>query len=298
MMQRKLRHQSQFHRSQIGRAQRYIRLKLEQPLTLHQIAREAGSSSYHFARLFLAYTGETPFDFLRRIRLATALRMLQEDPDGAVTEIALSVGYETPSAFNKVFKKILRMSPREFRNLGKESQHEVIYRLIKQRVRKEITMNLTKNFEIVTRPATHYVFLEKHGPFAEVAPPTWDEMHSLVAVQIPQQQVKEFLGLSGIDRSKMGEDSMIYQAGVAVTDAPERPMKGLQYKKIESGKYARFLLIGPYAHIAPAFDQVFKALAEKNVTLREEYCIENYLNDPKVTPEDRLQTELLIPAAA
>jgi AraC family transcriptional regulator len=298
MMQRKLRHQSQFHRSQIGRAQRYIRLKLEEPLTLHQIAREAGSSSYHFARLFLAYTGETPFDFLRRIRLAAALRMLQEDPDGAVTEIALSVGYETPSAFNKVFKKILRMSPREFRNLGKESQYEVIYRLIKQRVRKEITMNLTKNFEIVTRPATHYVFLEKHGPFAEIAPPTWDEMHSLVANQIPQQQVKEFLGLSGIDRSKMGEDSMIYQAGVAVTDAPERPMKGLQYRKIESGKYARFLLIGPYAHIAPAFDQVFKALAEKNVTLREEYCIENYLNDPKVTPEDQLQTELLIPAAA
>ena len=258
----------------------------------------AGSSSYHFARLFLAYTGETPFDFLRRIRLATALRMLQEDPDGAVTEIALSVGYETPSAFNKVFKKILQMSPREFRNLGKESQHEVIYRLIKQRVRKEITMNLTKNFEIVTRPATHYVFLEKHGPFAEVAPPTWDEMHSLVAVQIPQQQVKEFLGLSGIDRSKMGEDSMIYQAGVAVTDAPKTPMKGLQYRRIESGKYARFLLIGPYAHIAPAFDQVFKTLAEKNVTLREEYCIENYLNDPKVTPEDQLQTELLIPAAA
>src|SRR6516162_5620806 len=129
--------QTQFHRSQIGRAQRYIRTHLSEPLTLVGIASEAGSSSFHFARLFLAYTGETPFDFLRRIRLTVALRMLQEDPDGAVTEIALSVGYETPSAFNKVFKKILRMSPREFRNLGKESQHEVIYRLIKQRVRKE-----------------------------------------------------------------------------------------------------------------------------------------------------------------
>lgn len=297
MVQGKLRHQSQFHRSQIGRAKRYIRLNLNEPLTLNEIAREAGSSSYHFVRLFLAYTSETPFDFLRRIRMTTALRMLQEDPEGAVTEIALSVGYETPSAFNKVFKKVLEMSPRDFRNLGKDAQYEVIYRLSKQRVQKEIAMNLTKNFEIVTRPTTHYVFLEKHGPFAEVAPPTWDEMHPLVASQVPQNDIKEFLGLSGIDRSKMGEEGMIYQAGVAVSDPPTREMKGLHYRKIESGKYARFLLTGPYAHIAPAFDHVFKTLAEKKVQLREEFCIENYLNDPKVTPEDQLQTEILIPAA-
>ena len=297
MVQRKLRHQSQFHRSQVGRAQRYIRLNLGEPLSLHQIAREARSSSYHFARLFLAYAGETPFDFLRRIRITAALRMLQEDPDGPVTEIALSVGYETPSAFNKAFKKILRMSPRDFRKLGKEQQYEVIYRLSKQRVRQEITMNLTKSFEIVTRPTTHYVFLEKHGPFAEVAPPTWEEMFPLMSSQIPQQEIREFLGLSGIDRRKMGEDAMIYQAGVAVAHPPKSEMKGLRYRKIESGKYARFLLVGPYAHIAPAFGEVFKTVAEKKVSLREEYCIENYLNDPKVTPEDQLKTEILIPAA-
>ena len=79
MPKSKTKHQNQFHRSQIGRAQRYIRVNLSERLSLADIAREAGSSSYHFARLFLAYTGETPFDFLRRIRLATALRMLQED---------------------------------------------------------------------------------------------------------------------------------------------------------------------------------------------------------------------------
>lgn len=112
-------HQTQFHRSQIGRAQRFIRLHMDSALTLGQIAREAGASPFHFARIFLAYAGETPFDFLRRIRLTTAIRMLQEDPFGSITEIALSVGYETPSAFNKVFKQKTRMSPREFRNLGK-----------------------------------------------------------------------------------------------------------------------------------------------------------------------------------
>jgi methylphosphotriester-DNA--protein-cysteine methyltransferase len=86
---------------------------------------EAGSSSYHFSRLFQAYVGETPFEFLRRLRLVTALRMLQEDTDASVTEIALSVGYETSAAFNKSFRKTLEMTPNDFRNLGKEQQDEV-----------------------------------------------------------------------------------------------------------------------------------------------------------------------------
>jgi len=292
---RKKKHQSQFHRSQIGRAQRFIRLHVSEPITLTQIAREAGSSEYHFARLFLAYTSETPFDFLRRIRLITALRRLQEDSDGSITEIALSVGYETPSAFNKVFKKSLNISPRDFRNLGKDGRAGVIYGLSRPRLQKEIAMNLTEKFAIVKRPSTHYVFLEKHGPFAEIAPPTWDEMFPLLYSQVDQRQIVSFMGLSTIDKTKNGEEAMIYEAGVGVNSAPAKPLKGLQYKSIQDGNYARFLLTGPYSQIWIAFNQIFKTLAESKVELRPEFCIENYLNDPKVTPEDQLKTELLIP---
>jgi AraC family transcriptional regulator len=293
----KTKHQSQFHRSQIGRAQRYVRLHLQQRLSLSDIAKEAGSSSYHFVRLFLAYTGETPFDFLRRIRLATALRMLLEDPEGAITEIALSVGYETPSAFNKVFSRFLHMSPSDFRNLGKEGQYEVIYDLSKPRVQKEITVNLTPSFEVVTRPLTHYVYLEKQGPFAEIAPPTWNGLFPLIAGKIDEKQIVGYLGLSGIDKSRMGEEAMIYEAGLAVASPPEKMPKGLAYKKIKPGNYARFLLTGRYSQIWAAFRQIFKTLGNSKVALRPEFCIENYLNDPKITPEKELLTELLVPVS-
>lgn len=291
---RKTRHQSTFHRTQIGRAQQYIRQRVDRDLSLYAIAREAGASSYHFARLFHAYTGETPFDFQRRLRLIEALRRLQKKPHCPITDIALDVGYETPSAFNKVFRKTLQMSPRDFRNIGKDGQYEVTYTLSRPRLTEERKVNLSK-YEIVTRPVTHYVFLEKHGPFAEVAQPAWNEMFPLAFSQFKETQFKEFLGLSGIDKTKFGEETMIYQAGIALTEQPATPPKGLQYRKIKSGKYARFILKGSYSQIWMAFEKAFKSLAEEGMELRKEFCIENYVNDPKTTPEDQLLTEILIP---
>jgi AraC family transcriptional regulator len=273
-----------------------MRLHLSEPMTLSRISREAGSSSYHFARLFQAYTGETPFEFLRRIRLVTALRMLEEDADANITEIAMCVGYDASAAFNKSIRKTLDMSPSDFRKLGKESQHEVIYDLSHPKVQKEMAMNLTTKLETVTRPLTHFVFLETQGPFPEVAPPLWDRLLPIVQ-QLDQQQIREYLGLSGIDKSKAGEESMIYQAGVGLAFEPGKLSDGLRSRVVKSGKYARFSLTGPYTQIWIAFDWIFKTLAENKVALRPEFCIENYLNDPRATPEDQLRTELLVPVA-
>ncbi len=161
MVRKRKAFQTLFHRVPIGRAQRFIRLNRNSPLTLDQIAREAGASSFHFLRIFLAYTGETPFDFLRRVRLAGAVRMLQEDPVGSITEIARSVGYETPPAFNKAFKQKLQMSPRQFRNLGKAAQYDLVYRLAKTVESKEETMKLNMNLKpeiVVRQPAITYIF--------------------------------------------------------------------------------------------------------------------------------------------
>jgi AraC family transcriptional regulator len=272
---------------------------MNQALTLDEIAREAGASPFHFVRIFLAYAGETPFDFLRRIRLITAVGMLQEDPAGSITEIALSVGYETPSAFNKVFKKRFALSPREFRNLGKEKQYDLIYSVSRPSQTEEMNMklNLSVKHEIANRPALHYVYLEKTGPFAEVAPPAWEEFSRLLGSQVRPDEIKGMLGLSTIDKNKKGEEAMVYQAGVGVAAKPAPIPKGLQYKKIDAGKYARFLLTGAYSQISPAFSQVFRALSEDSVTLREDYCVENYLNDPRNTPEEQLLTEILVPVA-
>lgn len=272
-----------------------MRINLTQDLSLKKIATEAGSSSYHFGRIFAAYTGETVFDFLRRVRMVTALRMLQEDLHVSVTEVALSIGYETPSAFNKAFKMVVQISPSDFRNLGKESQEEVLYSLSKGPKPKEIIMNLTQTPEITQWPTTHYIFMHKEGPFAEVAIPAWTELFPLIEGKIEKTDITGFLGLSCLDKTRKDESAMLYDAGISVSKEPAKVPKGLGYKKIPGGKYARFVLTGPYHQVWPAFSKVFQILTEKKIKLREGVCIENYLNDPNVTPEDQLITEILVP---
>jgi effector-binding domain-containing protein len=41
--------------------------------------------------------------------------------------------------------------------------------------------------------------------------------------------------------------------------------------------------------------RVFEIAAEKKIEMRDDYCIENYINDPRTTPEEELVTEILIP---
>lgn len=286
---------SHFHRSQIGRAQRFMRFHFTENLSLQQIAKEAGSSSYHFGRIFSAQTGESTFDYLRRLRLSMALKMLQEDPDCSVTEVALSVGYETSSAFNKVFKKTLNLSPSDFRQLGQETQSQMIYDISKPSKPKEFVMNLTEKIDIINRSTTHYVYLEKHGVASEVAVPAWLEMFPLLEGKFPQTEIKEFLGWTLPDKKSKGEFEMFYGAGVAVAGEPKSIPKGMEYRKIPAGKYARFVLTGPYSGVWIAFEKVFRILSDNKVKLREGACIENYLNDPNVTPEKDLLTELLVP---
>lgn len=284
-----------FHRSQIGKAQRYIRTHSDENLTLKKIAKEAGSSEYHFGRMFLSYTGETVFTYLRRIRLLNALKMLTEDTECSITEIAMTVGYETPSSFNKVFKNALNISPSDFRNLGEAQKNTLIYDQSITKQEKEMPMNLTLTPEFVTRPSLQILYVEKNGIFKEVAMPTWYELIPAVNKGVKKDIITEYLGLSIMNTDSSDDSDLSYIAAVAVSDVPAKIPSGLLNKKVPGGAYAKFILIGPTHLVWDAFDTIFKILADKKVTLRKGACIENYLSNPELVPENELVTELLVP---
>ncbi|MDQ1407112.1 MAG: hypothetical protein QOG55_2741 [Acidobacteriaceae bacterium] len=150
-------------------------------------------------------------------------------------------------------------------------------------------MNLTETPVIVTWPETHYVFLEKIGAFQNTAPAAWGSVHQFVPAISEQNKITGYTSLY-----KVGPK--IYRAGVSLAAAPQQVPEGLTYEKFKGGKYMKFVLTGPYSDLPKASGRVFEIVAEKKIQLRDDYCIENYATDPRVTPADKLVTEILVPA--
>jgi DNA gyrase inhibitor GyrI len=151
-------------------------------------------------------------------------------------------------------------------------------------------MNLTQEPEVVHWPETHYVFMEKTGPFQETAPKAWQDMQKLIPKISEDNKVNGFMALY-----KRGPK--IYRAGVNVAEAPKKLPEGVRYEKFAGGKYSKFVLTGSYANLPQASGRVFELVEEKKIQVRDDFCIENYVNDPRTTPEDQLVTQILIPTA-
>jgi AraC-like DNA-binding protein len=81
--------------------------------TLQTLAERAGMSRTIFTLRFKKTVGSSPMEYLTRWRMLLASDRLQYSTD-AVSEIALSLGYESESAFSKAFKRVMGCSPRQY----------------------------------------------------------------------------------------------------------------------------------------------------------------------------------------
>ncbi|HEU4651870.1 MAG TPA: AraC family transcriptional regulator [Croceibacterium sp.] len=99
---------------QVRRVTTYMCSMLEQDIGLDELAALVNLSRFHFCTAFRLATGQTPHQWLTSLRIARAKEMLA-DPLLPVTEIALCVGYQTPSSFAASFRKLVGASPSDFR---------------------------------------------------------------------------------------------------------------------------------------------------------------------------------------
>lgn len=99
---------------QVRKVTGYMRDHLDEEIGLDELAALLSLSRFHFGTAFRLATGRTPHDWLVGERIERARELLR-DPLQPVTEIALAVGYQTPSSFTAAFRKILGVSPSEFR---------------------------------------------------------------------------------------------------------------------------------------------------------------------------------------
>lgn len=99
----------------------YVSAHFQEPLTLDRLARELHVNKYYVSRVFSGRLHCGFYDFVNRLRLDYAARLLRETRR-SITDIWQEAGFESQKTFNRVFRSCYRMTPSQYRTAQRPAE--------------------------------------------------------------------------------------------------------------------------------------------------------------------------------
>jgi len=93
--------------------QDYIESHITERITLLMLARTAGYSPWHSARLFKEITGKAPFEYIRALRMTRAAERLR-DGENRIVDVALDFVFDSHEGFTRAFSRQFGISPSDY----------------------------------------------------------------------------------------------------------------------------------------------------------------------------------------
>lgn len=110
----KYQEQSKYNIMPLAETLMYIESNYHETINLNTLATKTGLSESTFLRLFRKSFNQTPIEYINHYRISKACSLLSNS-NLSLTQIALEVGFSDSNYFSRVFRKVMNMSPREFR---------------------------------------------------------------------------------------------------------------------------------------------------------------------------------------
>lgn len=163
--------------SRINKTLDYIETNIGNQFTLDELASVATFSKHHFHRIFLAAVGETPFQFIQRVRLERAAILIASNKKESISEIALSCGFSDISIFSRNFKKQFGITASDYRseksnisqvNSNKqqaEAQSIQYFCTSSNTIKWKTSMKQQLNVEVKDLPAMTLAYVRHIGPY-------------------------------------------------------------------------------------------------------------------------------------
>ncbi len=298
--------------SRINHVMDYIGRNLDKQIDLAAMAERASFSPYHFHRIFSCIVGETPNNFVLRIRLEKAAIMLLADSKAAVSDISFRCGFVNASSFSRAFKTYFGLTTKQFRGqekaiylkdgirygknckavskIGKHSQ-QVNDQFCSVEFNKLIIMN-TK-IEIKQMPELNLIYCRHMGAFNQIGQAyeklfKWAAPRGLVTAATKTVTVyHDDPAITTID--KVRQDASILVEGSVKVEGE------IGKSTIPAGKYA----VGHFEIKETEFEQAWNTicswLTESGYQPTDSPTYEYYHNDYNEHPEHKFIVDICIP---
>jgi len=278
----------------------HLQSRLDDELSLDELAAVACFSPFHFHRVFRGLVGESVMAHVRRLRLERAAHHLRQTRR-PVGEIALDAGYEAPEAFARAFRSAFGSSPSAYRRtraaaaarLGAPSgihfDPEHAAPPFSPFTGKEQRMKL----EIRSLPPQRVAFLRHVGPYDQVGE-TWERLGDWVGSELLFGPSTLMLGVCWDDPEVTPAEKIRYDACVTVEDG-FAPSGAIGVQTLPGGEYAVTLHEGPYSGLGETYAALFsREIPRLGREAGDPPTLEVYLNDPESTEPEDLLTEVCV----
>lgn len=230
----------------------HIQANLDTDLSLAALSEQAGMSPSHFHRTFRAEIGETPADYVARLRLERAAFRLHVQ-DASVLHIALDCGYRNHETFTRAFRRAFGRTPAAYRSWRR--QEAAAQPPSRTPATSELPFALSAT-KVVRLRQMHLAFIRHVGPYENVPGALFDELEDWAQRRrAPGPRV--WLGVGHDAPSTTAPERLRFDAALMV-EAPFQPEGRIAHQVLDAAEFAATTHIGPYSSLSDAYAQIFR----------------------------------------
>jgi AraC family transcriptional regulator len=289
----------------------YIQENLPDDLSLERLSDIACFSTFHFQKIFSLYVGESPKQYIMRLRLERIAHYMKLFPDLSIGDASFQCGFSSPSTFIRAFKKYYGITPEGFRKLT----FDEISKIGTSKPNKGKSFNLNPsefwhlnltneevtgltsrmNVEVKTIRSLNVAFMDSHLGDEDVIANTfkaltrWAEPRDLISMDT------KYIGIF-LDMPFFTEyEKCRFRACITIPEGVSLP-KEIEYTTLPGGRYASFSNIGTLQsdfNLLIAFRHGW--LDQSGYQIAEITGFELYSENPAKKPYESIQRQVFIP---
>jgi AraC family transcriptional regulator len=297
------------HHNRIRKVLVFIQDNLSADISLNKMAEMANFSPFHFQKLFKQYVGESPKQYVLRLRLERIAHLLKMYSDKSVFELSLQSGFASASTFGRAFKNYYGISPEEFRKLSNSEISKIC--TSKNKNSKELNNHSNEfwnvkfdekesvdsgfKIEVIKRSSLKIAFIDSHlgseNAIAEIFKMLYNLAYSRDLINEKTRFIGIFLDLPFFTEIRKCR----FRACITLPENEVVP-KEISKGEIPGGKYATYTITGNTSNTLESL-VAFKHhwLDKSGFQISELIGYEEYTSNPAFNEYDNLERVIYIP---